>query len=124
MEPKGNGRTFKMAQVEVKRAPDGRPLARRTDGKPLTPVEREEAKQMIQAQEDGDLSAKDPAKHQTDEVARILAVWRDLGIKDLDRLRARAGLEPVGKHLAALRSWRLKSQMMETRRIDKIKETA
>ena len=28
-----------MAQIEVKRAPDGRPLARRTDGKPLTPVE-------------------------------------------------------------------------------------
>ena len=46
-----------------------------------------------------------PAKHQTDEVPRILAVWRDLGIKDLDGRRARAGFEPVGEHLAALRSW-------------------
>ncbi len=41
-----------MAQIEVKRAPDGRPLARRTDGQPLTSRDREEAKQMIQTQED------------------------------------------------------------------------
>jgi len=41
----------------------------------------------------------------TDEVARILAVWRDLGIKDLDGRRASAGFEPVGEHLAKLRSW-------------------
>ncbi len=43
--------------------------------------------------------------HQTDEVARILAVWRDLGIKDLDGRRTRAGLEPVREHLANLRRW-------------------
>jgi len=43
--------------------------------------------------------------HQTEEAARILAVWRDLGIKDLDGRRARAGFEPVGEHLANLRSW-------------------
>ena len=44
-------------------------------------------------------------KHQTDEAARILAFWRDLGIKDLDGRRASAGFEPVGEHLAKLRSW-------------------
>jgi len=49
-------------------------------------------------------------KHQTDEVPRILAVWRDLGIKDLDGRRARAGFEPTGEHLANLRNWRLKSR--------------
>jgi len=54
------------------------------------------------------LSAKTPDKHQTDEVARIHAAWRDLGIKDLDGVRARAGLEPVGEHLANLRSWESK----------------
>ena len=48
------------------------------------------------------------AKHQTDEVARILAAWRDLGMKDLDGRRARDGREPVGEHLAALRSWESK----------------
>ena len=52
--------------------------------------------------------------HQTDEVARILAVWRDLGIKDLDGRRASGGFESTGEHLANLRSWRLKSQMSET----------
>jgi len=51
MEIKGDGRTFKMAQIEVKRAPDGRPLARRTDGKPLTPVEREEARRKIEEED-------------------------------------------------------------------------
>ena len=51
------------------------------------------------------LSAKAPGKHQTDEVARILAAWRDLGIKDLDGLRAREGRESVGEHLASLRNW-------------------
>ncbi len=45
------------------------------------------------------------AKHQTDEVPRILAFWRDLGFKDLDGRRARDGREPVGEHLAGLRSW-------------------
>ena len=49
------------------------------------------------------------AKHQTDEAARILAAWRDLGIKDLDGRRASGGFEPVGEHLANLRSWRLKA---------------
>ncbi len=43
--------------------------------------------------------------HQNDEVAQILAAWRDLGTKDLDGVRARAGFEPVGEHLAGLRSW-------------------
>ncbi len=41
----------------------------------------------------------------TDEVAKILAVWRDLGIKDLDGRKASDGREPVGEHLATLRSW-------------------
>ena len=85
-------------------------------------IESKSAQATTQVTED--LAAKAPARTQTDEVARILAVWQRRGIKYLDRRRARAGLEPVGKHLAALRSWRLKSQMMETRRIDKIKETA
>jgi len=39
------------------------------------------------------------------EVARILAAWGDLGVKDLDRQRARGGFEPVGEHLAKLRYW-------------------
>ena len=46
MELKEDGRTFKMAQIEVKRSPDGRPLARRTDGKPLTAQDREEARRL------------------------------------------------------------------------------
>ncbi len=54
------------------------------------------------------LSAKAPAKPQTDEVARIKAAWRVLGIKDLDGVRARAGLEPVREHLANLRRWESK----------------
>ena len=41
-----------MALLEVKKTPDGRTLARRTDGQPLTSQDREEAKQMIQTQED------------------------------------------------------------------------
>ena len=40
-----------MAQIEVKRAPDGRPLARRTDGKSLTPVEREKARRKIEEED-------------------------------------------------------------------------
>ena len=51
MELKGDGRAFKMAQIEVKRATDGRPLARRADGKPLTPVEREEARRRIEEED-------------------------------------------------------------------------
>ncbi|MEE9611335.1 MAG: hypothetical protein V3W19_08785 [Desulfatiglandales bacterium] len=42
------------------------------------------------------------------EAARILAFWRDLGVKDLDGRRVRDGREPVGEHLAALRSWESK----------------
>ena len=53
-----------------------------------------------------DLAANAPARTQTDEVARILAVWQRRGIKYLDRRRARAELEPVREHLANLRSWR------------------
>ncbi len=41
-----------MALLEVKKTPDGRTLARRTDGQPLTSRDRVEAKQMIQTQED------------------------------------------------------------------------
>ncbi len=41
-----------MALLEVKKTPDGRTLARRTDGQPLTSQDREEAKQMIQVRED------------------------------------------------------------------------
>ncbi len=41
-----------MALLEVKKNPDGKVLARRTDGQPLTSQDREEAKQMIQTQED------------------------------------------------------------------------
>ncbi len=37
-----------MAQLEVKRTPDGRALARRIDGKPLTPAEREVARRRIE----------------------------------------------------------------------------
>jgi len=90
-----------VALLEVKKNLDGKVLARRTDGRPLTPRDREEARRMIQ-------TAKAPAKHQTDEVARILAIWRGLGIKDLDGRRADDGREPVGEHLANLRSWQSK----------------
>ncbi len=41
-----------MAFLEVKKALGGKVLARRTDGQPLTSQDREEAKQMIQTQED------------------------------------------------------------------------
>ncbi len=41
-----------MTLLEVKRTPDGRTLARRRDGRPLTPEDRKEAKQMIQIQEE------------------------------------------------------------------------
>jgi len=51
MDLKEDGRTFKMAQIEVKRARDGRPLARRADGKPLTPMEREEARRKIEEED-------------------------------------------------------------------------
>ncbi len=37
-----------MALLEVKRTPDGRILARREDGLPLTPEDREEAKRLSQ----------------------------------------------------------------------------
>jgi len=39
-----------MAQIEIKRAADGQPMARRMDGKPLTPKEREEARRRIEAE--------------------------------------------------------------------------
>ena len=41
-----------MAQIEVKRAPDGRGMARRTDGKPLTPAEREKAREILELSPD------------------------------------------------------------------------
>jgi len=41
-----------MAQLEVKKTAGGKTLARRTDGRPLTSQDREEAKQMIQVRED------------------------------------------------------------------------
>ncbi len=41
-----------MALLEVKKTPDGRTLARRRDGQPLTPQDREEAKRLIETQED------------------------------------------------------------------------
>ncbi len=41
-----------MTHLEVKKTPDGRTLARRTDGQPLTSQDREEAKRTIQTQED------------------------------------------------------------------------
>ncbi len=41
-----------MNHLEVKRTHDGRTLARRRDGRPLTLEDRKEAKQMIQMQED------------------------------------------------------------------------
>jgi len=41
-----------MALLEVKKTPDGRTLARRTDGRPLTSQDREEAKRLIETQED------------------------------------------------------------------------
>jgi len=41
-----------MALLEVKKDSDGRTLARRTDGRPLTSRDREEARRMIQTQED------------------------------------------------------------------------
>lgn len=41
-----------MALLEVKKNPDGKVLARRTDGRPLTSQDREEAKRLIQTQED------------------------------------------------------------------------
>ena len=56
-------------------------------------------------------ATKDLGEPTTDEVARILAVWRDLGIKDLEAQRAKEGLKPVGEHLADLRAheaqWRV-----------------
>ena len=41
-----------MALLEVKKTPNGKVLARRRDGKPLTARDRKEAKQMIQARAD------------------------------------------------------------------------
>ena len=41
-----------MAQIEVKRAPDGRAMARRTDGKPLTPADREKACEILELSPD------------------------------------------------------------------------
>ena len=35
-----------MALLEVKKTPDGKVLARRTDGQPLTPEDREEARRL------------------------------------------------------------------------------
>lgn len=40
-----------MALLEVKKTDDGRILARRKDGLPLTPEDREEAKLLVQAEE-------------------------------------------------------------------------
>ena len=41
-----------MPHLEVKKTLDGKVLARRADGRPLTSQDREEAKQVIQTQED------------------------------------------------------------------------
>lgn len=40
------GRKSETALLEVKRTPDGRVLARRKDGLPLTPEDREEARNL------------------------------------------------------------------------------
>ena len=45
---RGGRRSGKVAQLEVKKAPDGKILARRKDGLPLTPKDREEAKRLAQ----------------------------------------------------------------------------
>ena len=48
-----------MALLEVKRTPDGRTLARRRDGKPLTARDRVAAKRMIETKTKNDLTLGD-----------------------------------------------------------------
>jgi hypothetical protein len=64
-----------MAKIEVKRTPEGRILARRTDGRPLTEIDRKEAEQLAVA------STGDP----------ILGV--DLWFPEFHRLRQRVAAE-------------------------------
>ena len=46
--------------LEVKKNPDGKVLARRTDGRPLTSEDREEAKRLIETQADKAILAGPP----------------------------------------------------------------
>jgi hypothetical protein len=64
-----------MAKVEVKQSPDGRILARRTDGRPLTDTDRKEAEQLAAA------ATGDP----------VLSV--DLWFPEFHRLRRRVSAE-------------------------------
>ncbi len=48
-----------MAAIQVKRAPNGRTLARRMDGQPLTSQDREEARRMAEVQEEGALGIRE-----------------------------------------------------------------
>ncbi len=61
-----------MAQIEVKRATDGRLLARRADGngKPLTPAEREEARRRIEEEYPLELSPDTQVGITVDDVLR------------------------------------------------------
>jgi len=85
-----------MAQIEVKRATDGRPLARRTDGKPLTQAEREEARRRIEEEYPLELSPDTRVGITVDDVlrefpgARVIQgeperLHRDQGTLDLKR---------------------------------------
>ena len=59
-----------MAQIEVKRATDGQPMARRTDGKPLTQAEREEARRRIEEEYPLELSPDTRVGITVDDVLR------------------------------------------------------
>ncbi len=52
-----------------------------------------------------DQTANPPAEPPTGEVARILAVWWDRGIRDLEARRVNQGFNSVGEHLENLRRW-------------------
>lgn len=67
-----------LAHLQVKRSPDGAPMARRADGKPLTPEDREEARRL----------AKDGFQFTIYRKGFFSAVGKLLGIQDRQDIEA------------------------------------
>ena len=112
-----------MSRLEAKRVPDGRILARRSDRRPLTPEDREEARRLARLHDPPWIECSRPpedkipeqapkpehpgpealaarvlAEFQPDEADRIVRTWHQiLGIQ-LDKRQ-------VASHLEALRKW-------------------
>jgi len=95
--------------LEVRRAADGRIQARRDDGLPLTPEDREAARKLIEQQAPLVTAQAVLANHTPDDIEKIMAVWRRLfgfsesreriaaQVRELHQWQTKRGAKAIGK---------------------------